>query len=229
MSMTVAGRFSLGRKTANAGTAITQLIPPWSGRQAPAAGGFSPYYTHISKLIYTTGATAHDVVIMRPFNYTTLAADAAASQAVVVLAADPGSYSTAYQYPTPSSAAVRTANNLIAGSDYVVLQLPDGTYLMDTVSSVSTLSVTLANNLPTGGAKSGAILWFFGVAANSDPATGRANPSVDILASETLRTFSDSGAGLWASLHPGDPLIVYSANGSNAGSLELVSGFYASY
>lgn len=225
----ILGTVSAPRATATADTAFTSLIKPFSGAGFSPKGKPCAAYTHVSKVCYTTGGTAHPIYILRPFNYTTFSADAAASQAVVNITADPGVYSTNYLYNAPTG-TFRTADNAIAANDYVCYQAADGTWVVDTVSSVSSLAITLSNNVPTGGVKKGGLFYFFGIATNTDPATGYAHPTTTIAASQTKDvTWADSNVGVVTSLHLGDPLIFYSGNGTAAGILEYLSGFYSQY
>jgi hypothetical protein len=222
------GRWSVGKATATGGTAFAKLLPPASELCQYPAGGMAKSHTVITDISYSYPTTVtHALTILRPLNWTTFSADAAASQAVVNLTADPGSYSTVYQYPTRNSVKPRTANNLIAASDYVVYQCPDGSYVMDTVASVATLAVTLTTNLPTGGVKAGDPLWFFGVAADTDPTTAVAHPGFSVVrapGSAGITTLHSEC--LFTSLHPGDPLIFYSDNATTAGTLEFAAGYY---
>lgn len=233
------GAFCLGSKTASAGTAITHFVPPYRGDSgAPVmhkkVNGRRPHLhgvAHLTDLVYAAGSTAHDVVLMRPLNYAYVNGAVAANSTSVVLADDPGVYSTNYKYPLPGgqSAPACTADNAIAGSDYVAVQLVDGTWHVTTVSSVSSLTLTLATatpNITGGGIADGAILYFFGVAANVDPATGLAHPVLTSTASTRVNLLQDAGNSYFAALHAGDPLLIYSANASNAGVLSLVSGLY---
>jgi len=179
----------------------------------------------VTTVCYTTGITAHTIGVMRPFNYTTFTADAAAAQAVVNIKDNPGLYATTYKYP--KNGTLRVADNGIAASDYVAYQCADGTWNVDTVASVSVLAVTLTNTLPTGGVTNGGLLYFFGVIGDSDPATALVNPQTQIAASLTRdKSWSDSVLGVMQALHPGDPLLFYSPNTTNAGILEFISGFY---
>lgn len=233
------GTFSRGHKTATANTAFAQFIPPFTPPSgAPVGSGTvaDPHVNrgiiHVTDFVYRVSTTGHTVTVMRPFNYTTFSADAAASQAVVNLTADPGLYQTAgrYKYPLPNGVTVpSTANNGIAANDYVVFQTASGQWVMDTVSSVSSLAVTLTTNLPTGGVKKGGLLYFFGVAANTDPATNEANQTFLVTAhASTLTEYKlQSDSGLWHSYHPGDPMIFHSDNSTAAGHIELIAGYYS--
>lgn len=217
-SEVVIGRKAYGYKTQTAATKITQLIEPHQS-------GF----TRLSALRYLVGANDHQLTLMRPFNKVTFTADAAGAQAVVNISADPGNYSAL-------NPLCRTANNLIAANDFVVYRCADGTFVVDTVSSVATLAITLTANVPTGGVKSGDPLWFFGVAADVNPNNALANPILLGSATTTLTlveneanclgTIPDLGSGL--SLGDGiyQPLILQSNNVTAAGFLELVGVEY---
>lgn len=234
--------FSVGTNTATGGTAFASLVPPSPGggiapilygadanHRANWAQGPAASRAHVTCLLYTTGTTAHKVAILRPFNWTTLAAAAAGGQKVVNLADDPGVYSTNYKYPTPGNVAPsQVGDNGIAASDYVAYQVADGTWVLDTVNSVSSLAVTLTTNLPTGGALAGAALFFFGAVSDKDPATGQVNWQTTTTASTNRQSLvPDNIAGGVQALHPGDPLVFYSPNGTAAGTLDHLSGFYA--
>lgn len=219
---TLYGSRSFGKKTEAANTVITLLVPP-----------IQRAYTRLVDLWYTCGVTAHTMTVMRPFGRTTVASAAAASQAVINITADPGSYS--------SYGTLNTANNLIAASDYCVYKTADGNYVVDTVSSVSTLAITMATNVPAGTVAAGAFFWFYGVAANTNPATGRAHEAFTLPASTTTYFGSDAGEGLagffetipglsglssWPLNGQNEPLIIYIDNATNAGVLEKVTAIH---
>lgn len=220
-----------GHLTQTAGTVIVALIPPYMGCQNLPSGVRGQAFTKVTKVAYTTQGTAHKIGVMRPFNFTTFSADAAAAQAVVNLTADPGLYATPanWKYGTVPGGVPSVANNGIAANDYVVYQAADGTLVLDTVSSVSSLAVALTANLPTGGVKQGGVLWFFGVIANTDPNTGRVNPQTTIAASQTRDATWADPTGVVTALHPGDPMIFYSPNGTNAGTLDFISGYHGKF
>lgn len=208
----ILGEKTYGKLTQSFGTVITRLVEPRKDA-----------FTKLSYLEYTNLTTAHVLTVMRPLGKTTLTADAAASQAVINITANPGSYSTLMN-PVP-----RTANNLLAASDFVVLQLADGTYVLDTVSSISTLAVTLATSLPTLGAKAGAILWHFGVIADVNPFDAIAHPQFTLPVSSTTvygTRPGDSLAGWIGSYGTNEPLICHSGNATAAGIMERVQAIY---
>lgn len=207
-----------GRKTENANTVITRLVEPVKN-----------HITRLKSLTYTAGATAHLLTVMRPFGMTFFSADAAASQAVVNIVRDPGAYSS-YCTVTP-----QTANNAIAGSDYVVFEMADGTFVVDTVSSVSSLAITLTTNLGTGGVKKGGRFWFYGTVTNTNPKDALAHPRYTLAASSQTILGGDNPFGFVGSIGglPGsdmdgtyEPLILQVDNGTNAGVLESVEAVY---
>lgn len=205
MTTTLLGFKTYGKKTASAGTKIVQLIEPRAGA-----------YTNLSYLEYTAGATAHVLTVMKPLGTTTLSAAAAAAQAVVNITADPGDYT-----------GVQTADNAIAASDRVVVELSDGTFHLDTVSSVSSLAITLATVLPIA-ASSGAKFWFFGVEANTNPFDARAHETFNLDASGTTVLGSEQAGdiGFFGSNRAYEPLILSIDNATNAGVLERVVATY---
>jgi hypothetical protein len=227
MFRSLGGLISPPRNTQTAATIIASPIVPFYDKALMASGVKVQGITHITTVCYTTGSTAHDVYICRPFNYTYFSAAAAASQAVVNIAADPGNYTSNWNYP-PFPGTPSTANNLIAGGDYVMYQRADGTWCLDTVASVSTLAITLTTNLLTGGVLQGGLFYWFGIPTDTDPNTGQGQPNTLIAASQVRdKTWSDTTCGVVASLHDGDPMFFYSANPTVAGALEFLAGFYS--
>lgn len=244
--LSIGRSFSVGRATAAGSTAFIKGIPPYPG---PAGGppimyglvgtrpnwnGPAGCFTHITDLIYTSGATLHQLAIMRPLNWTTVSSAAAINQAVINITADPGVYSTNYKYPQPSGFSTGTAvvaDNAIAANDYCAYQLVDGTWVFDTVASVATLAITMTTNVPNitgGGVAAGAPFFFFGIVSDSNPQTGVAHHQWDSIASTGNEKFQTAGGTSWcSSLNKGDPLIFYSPNGTNAGKLTTISGYYS--
>lgn len=215
-----------GKLTQTAGTVITRLLRP-----------FANMFTRLLYAAYTAGATAHTLTVMRPLGVTTFSADADSGQAVVNITADPGAYST------NTGGVPRTANNPIAANDFVVYECADGTFALDTVSSVSTLAITLSNNVPTGGVKSGGKFWFFGIITDTNPADALAHPQYT-LAANTVTTLggtaSESVGGVVGTIAHGplfsslagydgkyQPLILHSGNATNAGVLEEAISLYS--
>lgn len=187
------GGNSLGRVTQSSGTVINRLVPPRRGA-----------FTRVTKIVYTAAATAHTLTAMRSLGTTTLSAAAAASQAVINLTADPG----------PSG-------NGIAANDYLAIENDDGTVFLDTVSSVSSLAITMTTNLATA-LSAGQRVWFFGVAANTDPKLLAAHTAFTLTASVTT-TYSEPVVGVIASHEENEPILLQSNNATNAGTLEQVT------
>lgn len=216
-----------GSITQSAGTAIVRLVEPMKGAVST-----------ITEIQYTAGATAHTLTVLRPLNKTYTTAAAAASQAVINIQFDPGKYS--------SWGTINTADNLIAANDYVVYELADGTYYVDTVSSVSGLAITMTNNIGTATVLKGAPFWWYGITTDTNPADGNAHPKFTLAASGVTKIGSDAADaiagnvgsvvtpsllvgmvstsnGRWPLGGYNEPLLVYSNNATNAGTLERVT------
>lgn len=196
--------FQTGGLTAAAGTAITCLIPPYNANS----------YTVLTRVMYRCAGTAHAIVYMKALGVTTLAADAAASATSVTLSADPGT-------GTPSGN--------IATGDWVCIQLNDGSYFLATVT-VSGLVMTVAA-LPAA-ASSGNKVWTFGVPGDH-PVGTQTNPKPNAIKGYTITAtvsvmndWADYAAGLLRSLTKNSPLMLHSANGTAAGTFELVSAVH---
>lgn len=236
--------FSLPGQTQNAGTVIRTLVPPPSSHRSPplvykkfnnrpnwlAAGR-----THLTSLIYTSAATAHTVTLLRPCNYTYFNGAVAKNSTTFIISDDPGVYSTNYKYPMPQGATVEAnvADNAIAGSDLVAYQLIDGTWVVDLVSSLSGLTLTMTTatpNITGGGIADGQVLFFFGIVGDTDPATGLAHAKCVTTASTTNVDLLNgiTGAG-FSALHPGDPMLIISNNASNAGTLVSAGGYFSRF
>lgn len=210
----IAKSFFFGSKAATAGTAITQIVPGKNNRVAK-----------VVFLRYTSGATAHTVYFMTPQNKVLLSAAAAAGQAVVTLASDPGVFT-----------GKRTANNVIATADWVAFKYPDGTLLAvlvhastaPVVNADGTVTLTLAANLPTGGGLGiGATCYYFGLPTDTDPNTGEPFQSIITTVSATTDYGSFAGkTSIGQALNADDPILVYSSNVTNAGIMNMVSGIY---
>ena len=181
-----------GRKTASAGTAIPLGIPCRKGA-----------FTRLLKLVYTTTGTAHSLACMRSLGRTTTSADAAASQAVVNVTANPG----------PSG-------NSLSANDYVMYRTDAGLFVVDTVASISSLAVTLSSSLSVA-LTAGADLWMFGLYTDTDPRTGVAHPLFSNAATATDRSHSEDLVGICCAHETDEPLLLYSTNGTNAGVIEM--------
>jgi hypothetical protein len=195
------GADGCGPKTATAGTAIVQVTTRKKGCK-----------TRIDSVVYTAGATAHTLTIMRPIGRTKLSAAALAAQAVVVLTADPG----------PSG-------NGIAANDYVVIMRPDGVPHVGVVSAWNgtTKALTLTANVPTGGFDSGADVYFYGVIGDTDPQSQAAHPQYPLADAATTTVSNATGNGVFGSARAGEPLLLHSGNATNAGTLNRANWVFS--
>jgi hypothetical protein len=221
MSYSTWGTRSFGKKTAAAGTAYTYFIEPTNNAQAI-----------IRFLQFTVLGTAHTLTVMRPLSSQQvsgqsqrcscyLTAAAAASQAVININQNPGTY-TAYFPDTPT-----TANNGIAANDYVAFQYPNGNWSVDTVSSVSTLAITLTGNLGTGGLAAAAPVWFFGITTDTNPYDGQAHPAYNLFANSSPLNIGSEGCEVASTFRVGEPLLLYVNNATAASVLERGIAEYA--
>lgn len=207
------GTFHLGSLTQNAGTKIVRAIWPKAG-----------FKTVINYLRYISAGTQHTITLMRPIGETTLtAAVAAGASYVLPVTADPGAVA---QMKTRNGSTSRLAANAVAGSDRLIVALPDGTYYDDTVTSVASLNVTMDGTLPTNGAASGAKVWNFGVEANSEPWDAAAHATLKPATSATTTYANEDG--IFKAGYPGQPILIIVDNGTAAGTLEAVCGYYTS-
>lgn len=242
--------------TKTAGTAINSLIAPFFGpRSAPVIFGPLPTispgapptapapnwyanaaYTHLTYLNYTTGTTAHTITVMRPLNFTAFKTAVPKNTTAITLMTDPGLYSTSYNYQLPglATAPVQLADNALAANDYVAYQLADGTWQLDTIASGTFAggNIVLTTGTPNrNGATiaAGSPLFWFGVATDSDPATGLGQPVFTSTASSTANLINSSNGEGIPTLHPGDLLLVQSNNLTAAGTMNLVAGDFRKY
>jgi hypothetical protein len=240
------GTFNCPRATnATPGNAFTALIRPFSGNQFPAAANpdlgqrKGRGYSHVTKVIYTTGSTAHLVYIMRPLNYALIVSG---TGSVINIATDPGKWATPANWlydPFPGGVASASAwnnppsvaNIPIATGHWICYQGASGTWIVDTVASVATLAITMTTPLPTGGVLAGAPFYFFGAITSLDPSTGYGHPQTQYPGTPDIRdtSWSADQAGVVSNLHPGDPMIFYSGNATAQGYLEALCGFYSAY
>ena len=242
----------IGRATQNAGTVITVGVSPYPGPPGSSyrysfASGRPTWLddklprTVITAALYTTGATAHTVTLLRPLNFAMITAAIAAGGTSVSIDKDPGVYSTNCRYQTPGGVVVNSgggavpgvADNPIAAGDYVAYQLLDGRWVFDTIASGTfaggnLLLTTGVPNVTGAGVAAQTPLFYFGISSDVDPATGAAHPGTLTIANATrANLFDDDILGFGNALHPGDPMLLYSNNATDAGSFEGVAGYYA--
>jgi hypothetical protein len=218
-----------GRVTASAGTAYTQLVEPMGNPSCATLLNFAQV---------TVSTTAQTLIAMRPVSALTipntsvrascyLTAAAAGGQAVINVNQNPGTF-TVYSYP--NGGVPRTANRTVSSGDYVAYQYPDGTWEVNTISSISTLAFTLTNNLSTGNSSFGlaanAPVWYFGPTTQVNPYDGLAHPVFTLPASGVIN-FGSEAFPLMSTLGLNEPLLLYCANATAASTLERVSASYA--
>lgn len=226
-----------GRVNQNSGTANTLLVTPVKG-----------FITRLGYVSYTNGATAHVLYVMRPMGKTTVASAAASGQAVLPITSDPGFYSSTYPSVGGVTQACNTADNKIAANDYVAYQTADGNWVLDTVASAATLAtLNVTTNIPTSGVLAGAPFYWFGINTDTNPANNLAHPAFTLAASTFTQLGNNSGEGyggflgsighlpMWTDSATavgnqmdgtGEPIMLYDANGTNAGVIEEVVAIY---
>lgn len=187
------------KKTESAGTVINLLIPGKPG-----------LYTYLTYMGYTDAGTAHTLGILRSTGETTASAALAAAGTSLVLKADPG----------PSG-------NGIAASDYIAIELDDGSWHLSLVTSWTsgTLTAVLTTAIPTGrSVEAGAKVAFFGVIGDSDHdnskvtgGTGSAITNFPAVANQGVLAVSRT---------VNDPILLQSNNASNAGTFTAVCAAY---
>lgn len=190
--------FQFFHQTQSSGTPIIQVIPPQTSRKAK-----------LTSLVYTAGATAHDLIIMRAGNKVlTTAAQSAAGTTLVL---DSASF----------------VGQSIASGDYLIVQHSDGTYGAYLASGLSTLTVTigaLAKNV-----SSGAPVWIMGSISEAWHSTLKSIASTRLTLEDAVSGIAESGwddGTSYARGGLGDPLMIYSANGTNAGTLDRGGASY---
>ena len=199
-------------------------------KDAPSIG-----LLRVTKLLYTTTTTAHNVGLMRPLNWSYCTAAVANNATAVTLKDNPGAFSTNYRYPLPAgnTKPINTANNNMAASDYIAYQLKDGTWIVDTVSAfnTTTFALTLATATPNvtgGGIAIYTPFFWFGIISDTDPGNKQIHWQTTTIANTNRADLLQGYNGESVQpLHYGDPLLFYSNNDSNAGTLAGIFGHYA--
>ncbi len=248
-------------------TAVATLIQPYAGGRGAAmysvSGGqpnwLNNWYTHLTDLIVTCSTTVNVLAIMRPLNWTTFSAAVAKNATAISLTDDPGLYSTGYRYPIPgqtfappgtaNSVGPCASNNTIAAADYVAFQLADGSWHLSTIASGTQAGANLVlttgtPNFSGGSVAAGSPCFFFGVAADTVPATKTvhliATPIASTQKMNVLQGWGGNasavGGGGGAStgfgintLNPGDPLLILNPNATATTATDFVGGYYAKY
>lgn len=235
----VLGTFNLPRTTASGGIPFFQLIPPFGGDgesvQSWSVAGIGGKKDrgqgrpHVTKVIYSTGGTAHLLTILRPLNFTIVKTAVAPNGTSIVLADDPGVYSTNFRYPIVGGKPAQAADNPISAGDYIAYQMADGTWQASLVTAGSYTGLTVAAIPNNGvGINAGALFYFFGGITDVEPLTGQTQPQTQIASSQTRdASWADPHYGIVSALHDGDPMIFFSNNASAQGYLEALQGFYS--
>ena len=172
--------------TETAATAIDEAIPGQNGKRL-ALVGFD----------YLNAATAHSLVVMHSGSLagsrTTVSAAAAASQKDIVC----------------TDAPTDPAGNATASGDIIAYQVTGGGWEFNTVASLSTLTITLTNNIAIA-LLSGAAVRIFGVLGDGFTFNFGLTASVVTNYQDTV---------LMQAPFVGDPLYVSIDNATNAGFL----------
>lgn len=198
-------------QTQTAGTIIQQLVRPFKGAR-----------TKITGFKYINSTTAHTGLVKMSIGTTTLSAAAAASQAVITLAAQP------------------TTARVIAVADYVVVEriesasgmnrLTWALYLLHAstapvVNSDGTITVTLAANV-AGAHVAGQKVWLMSLTNDVVPGYGQICTRFSLTASATVELPSNALAaagGIAGSWGDYEPLVFESDNATAAGALHYLS------
>ena len=239
------GTFAVPSKNATAGTVWSRGVDPWAGAGSAhnlyAINNGNPNWavgqkvrTHLTEILVDCGSTANGVYVLRPLNYSVIAAATAKAGTTITLTDDPGVYSTNYKYKTPGGVApCSVADNGISANDYVAYQLADGTWVYDTVSSVAGFVLTMTTAVPsptgTGGVLAGSILFFFGIQTDVDPATGQAHPLFTPTASTKTNVLGVTAPRGLSAVHGGDPMILYCGNATARTDLASAAGEYLQF
>lgn len=208
--------WSFPRATATLGTAIVVASKPAPNRRSK-----------ISFLQITSGGTAHTWYIMKEKGRTTVVSAVAGGGTSVVLAKDPGVYSTNAEWVS-RGIAPSVADNPVAANDYLLVVLKDGTPRILIPSAVSTDGATGRVTLtvpavPTAGIDAGAVVWFFGVVTDSDPHYNQVDQTLTPPVSATTPYPNAGAAGgsyVASSFHVNSPFILYNANATAASTLD---------
>lgn len=238
MSLQIVGAFptfELPRKSVAFGTAFTSIVKP-RNRRKPKVTLFK----------YTDGGTAHTLTWMAPLARTKITTAIAASGTAAILARDPGNYSANFAadaligpntagplgYIGPIGSPV-VANNLIAASDWILIQGAgqDNWHLTlisaPTTNADGTVSLTLTTAAPTGGIPAGATVFFLGITTDSHPVTGLAHYATTSGAGTSQTSYDANGGALVEPWGLGEPLVFHSNNATATGSLDYATGVYA--
>jgi hypothetical protein len=232
-----------GTATATAGTVIRLLLRPFRGA-----------YGRIQYIRYTCGATAHTLTIRASIGVLFVSANAAAGQAVVKVAAQPGSAGVAGTVRALASGDILVFERYDPGTqmDAYDLNVVSGTPVINADGSVT---ITLTNNIPAGqgylaptgltagGAQTnpnfnptsrdptakGTRVWLMSADADVIPGYNLTPPKYNVTVSVANDYPSANVAaavcGLFETWNPEEPLIIESNNITAAGKFEIANGY----
>lgn len=221
----ITGSFSFTAKTANAGTAITQLIPPRGRRRIK-----------VTQCDYSvTTNPGHVLYFMNVLDKVTLKAAAASADTTLLLSRMPGAYSQ--NASADGQAVPSVSNNNISSGDYISYQQADGTWAINTAGNATlnangTVSLAdIGTAVSAAGISNGTTIFFHGLGTDTNPRTGLANDKLTFGSTNnvTLSFPSNSSinvSSIAESPRQREPMIVLSNNTSAAGTLERLSGVY---
>lgn len=208
MNPSIIGRFHHGKKTESAGTAIIVVVPPQVNTK-----------TVLTRVVYTPGATSHLLNVLRSQGTTQVTSDAADSQADLVV-------------DSLSLAKDQLGNSLsenLAANDYIVVRNSKGVYEAHKISSISGTTLTLSASLGTS-ISAGATVWGMyeisrtaGWPALTFDLTTGAQRDIPGLGN------NEETVGIATSPGVNQPLVVYSNNATNAGTLDRLAAAYHRY
>lgn len=153
---------------------------------------------------YTAAATAHSLVFLVPFAQVAANSTADSGQAVINL----------NQVPTAADGSI------IAANDYIVTQYDDGEWSEHLISSVSGAAITVSANFSKD-VPQGAAVYFMGAPADHTNRTFTCDASTT-----TSFPAGDFRVRAATSPLPNQPILAYSANATNAGTLKWLNFFY---
>lgn len=239
------GSWSVPGQTQTAGTVIKIPIPPYPGQTAgglpllyqvnsqgkPNWYGQNGAFTHVTNYGINCSSTQHIAYFMRPFNWSLVTVAGAANGTTFTIGTDPGLYTTAANWKWPGTTPKNVATNAIEANDYFAVQLSDGTWFFDKVSSVTSLAITTTTTIPNitgGGIPVGNVMFFFGIQTDTDPRTGMGHPSFQSPIS-AFTQHGDMQGSLVTTLGQGEPIYYFNANATGADVVSNIGGFYARF
>lgn len=184
----------IGRHNATADTVYYAIVKPKKG-----------HFTRVMSMSLTSGNTANNGYWMRPLGRANVA---------TAVAADAGATLTLDADPSPTG-------NTIAAGDQVIYEGTDGTYRKAQVNTsgwngttkVVTFTANVANAVAVG-----AKVFNFGIFSDTDTATNLVH-SIFQSVVNTRQSFVFYGGGVKGN-QPGDPLLFYCPNATNATVLD---------